>query len=1312
MRLFSQRRFHIRWAFVLTVVMLMSLAGPAMAVSPQPLSFADKIEVLRQFQIVRGDQNGDLNLDKPITRAEMVTIVVRAIGKDSEAGAHHGLGLFSDSKGHWADGYLSYGRTIGLVKGDGDGTVRPDDPISYAESLTLVLRTVGKEPTTGEWPSNVLMAALDLQLLPTGVTYATLSEPAIRGLIFGSLADALINVTTSTGVSYLQEYLKPQGPALTLDPVPAETNGDTVVIKGRASGALTVTINGAQVALSDGSFQMSLPLKLGSNQVNVVATDRLGVATAKQITVSRLMSVARLEIDGPGGVALGASATYTITAFDAAGNLVEPVGVSATIEGGIGTFDVKTGKLTASNQPATGRIVLTLGSVSASTSVKVSGLSDAVTELGFGSIAQVAYTKPLTVQVEARDEDGNLVDDDNGRIITLTASGLSGLTVSPSSASTSGGVATFTVRATEPGEVTLAANSNNLGSVGAVAQFGTTTRVVLTTDQTNFTVGSGLQAVRIKAELRDEEGKAITNNTGEDILVEISAAGSDGSVDDAFLTIRRGTSNSTTSGDDGLYSIGSVTGTVTVSGKVFSSHNYSVDSARLTIGRPSTGSGAKFSISAPYPKPEPGETGLYIIRATDAQGNAIGGNYAFQVKVTTSNGESDEELANSLTVSLGGTGLSPVSDGKAEGSTDDGPDVIGRTDYGTALLEVTYDKPGIVTVTVMGAGATTLSYNDKGEDGTAQSGSGLQSASADGIWYTTPTKVRLVAESDGFGKDQPIGATSNRSRPVTIVAYLTDDYGHWIPETTGTVTLSFGAQREVTAGGNLKATATNGKAQFTIHSTSRVGSDTYTASAEVKIGNTVLDPIHSDPITIQVDSKAPATNGILFARGGRDGMSGAENYVAPDDEYLELELTQDTNEKWVIVKVFAENSSSPIYTSRPIDLSEFAPKVHVPKSNLRSGVVRYSITVRNGFGDSPRSGLSSQITNGAFSTGVKLTGARYDAVKNELTITGSGFSTNVNDVLDPGLLTIVDPFNMDGTESRLTLYGAYVKDRGISSSAIVLDVSGVPGIADLADGTQFSGTDVRIVAEAGWYTRSNGQIAEANLGSNAVTPMAYIAHAELNRANNRLTLVGAGFNTSTFDWKNVKLSDETALSTFSNTKSSDSRWVFTLSAAKAKDIEEKGLTLKTLAGWSKSSGASQEGMTGIPVYQQITFGSVTYRVDNKGTPNDTTDDEGVITIKGSGFLNGTVDTSKMTIVDVSTKATIDLSAATASGTSSELVIRLTPQQTQDYQVRNNTPNVGFMGSDIYIQAKPGWFVFDNGPEAAPIMIPTLRMPTK
>lgn len=1303
MRLFSKGRFHRRLAYLLTVIMALTLTVPTLAAAPQSLTFADKIELLRQVNVVRGDEHGNLNLDKPITRAEMITIVVRSTGKDAEAEAHRGLGLFTDSKGHWADGYLSYGRTVDLVRGDGDGTVRPDDPISYAEALTLILRTVGKEPTTGEWPANVLLVASDLQLVPTGVTYANLHQPAVRGMIFGSLADGLVTVTAPSGETYLQTYLKPQGPELILDAVNPSTSAASMVLQGQAKGAVRVTVNGVQAALLADRFEATVPLKVGANLVNVQAVDKFGTSANKQVSVSRTTPVASLEVDGPASVAPGGTASYTITAFNQDGTQVDPVGVTATVEGGIGTFDIQTGTLKASNQPGTGRIVLTLGSVSTSIAVKVSGLSDAVAELAFGDVIQAAYTKPMTVRVEARDEDGLLVSDDNGRVVALNASGLSGLTVSPTAATTSGGVATFTVRATSPGEVSLTATSSGLDPVTTFASFGTTTRVVLTADQTTFTVGSGQQFARIKAELRDEDGKLVTNDTGEDILVEISAAGSDGSIDDAFLTIRRGTNNSTTSGDDALYSVGSLSGSVTLSGKLLSSHNFTVDALRLTVSRPTTGSGAKFTISAPHPRPAPGDTGYYIVRVTDAQGAALGGTYAFQVKVTTSNNESEEELAQSLTVSLGGTGLSPISSGKA--SLDEGYTVIGRTDYGTALLEVTYDKPGIVTLTVVGAGATTIAYNDKGEDGTAQSGTGLQSASADGIWYTTPTKVRLTADSEGFGKDQSVGAASNRSRPVTIHAYLTDNDGYWIPGTTGTVTLDFGGQRDVTAGGNLKANATNGKAQFTIHTTTRVGADAYTATAEVKENNVVLPTISTDdPLTIQVDSKAPAANGILFARGGKQGTPGTENYVAPDDEYLELELMQDPSEQWVIVKVYAESSSSLIYTSEPIDLSGFAPKVQIPKSKLRNGVARYSVVVRNGFGDSPRSGLSSSITNGEYSSTVKLTGARYDAVKQELTVTGSGFSSNANDFLEPSLLTIVDPFNMSGQESRLTLYGAYVKDRGISSSAIILDVSGVPGIQDLADGTLYSGTDVRIIADAGWYTRANGQIADANLGSNPVTPMAYISHAELNRANNRLTLVGAGFNTATFDWKNVKLSDETALSSFSNTKAGDTRWTFTLTAAKAKEIDDNSLTLKTLDGWAKSSTAAQEGFTGIPIYRQITFGSVTYRVDNN---------EGVITIKGSGFLNAVIDPALVSITDVSTKATINLAGAdTSATTNTDLIIRLTPQQTQDYNVKNNTPNVGFMGSDIYIQAQAGWFTFSDGVEAAPILIPTLRMPNK
>ncbi|MBR5535738.1 MAG: S-layer homology domain-containing protein [Clostridia bacterium] len=47
---------------------------------------------------------------------------------------------FTDIKGHWAEDVINEAAEEGIVNGRGDGTFRPDEPITRAEALAMVMR--------------------------------------------------------------------------------------------------------------------------------------------------------------------------------------------------------------------------------------------------------------------------------------------------------------------------------------------------------------------------------------------------------------------------------------------------------------------------------------------------------------------------------------------------------------------------------------------------------------------------------------------------------------------------------------------------------------------------------------------------------------------------------------------------------------------------------------------------------------------------------------------------------------------------------------------------------------------------------------------------------------------------------------------------------------------------------------------------------------------------------------------------------------------------------------------------------------------
>lgn len=114
----------------------------------------DAVALVQALGIMTGDQNGNLNLSRNVTRAEFAKMLVSASSfKNSSASA--GYSLFKDIKsGHWASGYIKIAVEQGWFNGYLDGTFRPNNPITFEEAATVALRLLGYTAAdlTGAYP--------------------------------------------------------------------------------------------------------------------------------------------------------------------------------------------------------------------------------------------------------------------------------------------------------------------------------------------------------------------------------------------------------------------------------------------------------------------------------------------------------------------------------------------------------------------------------------------------------------------------------------------------------------------------------------------------------------------------------------------------------------------------------------------------------------------------------------------------------------------------------------------------------------------------------------------------------------------------------------------------------------------------------------------------------------------------------------------------------------------------------------------------------------------------------------------------------
>jgi hypothetical protein len=143
------------------------------------------VKTMIDKKIMTGYPDGTFKPDNPITRAEIAAALTRMTNRTDELDAAVNDNKFSDLAGHdWAKGYINVMADAGIVKGITASTFEPGKNISYAELITMLIRTksgaASEIEAYGTWPSNYIQYAQIYNLLGD-VTVADWTAPAPRG---------------------------------------------------------------------------------------------------------------------------------------------------------------------------------------------------------------------------------------------------------------------------------------------------------------------------------------------------------------------------------------------------------------------------------------------------------------------------------------------------------------------------------------------------------------------------------------------------------------------------------------------------------------------------------------------------------------------------------------------------------------------------------------------------------------------------------------------------------------------------------------------------------------------------------------------------------------------------------------------------------------------------------------------------------------------------------------------------------------------------------------------------------------------------
>ena len=190
---------------ILAILLVMCMAVSSVAFAAYSdvdtkADYAEPLKLLSALGIFEGDERGNFNPENTVTRAEMAAIICRAKGLEDVAMASMGATQFTDvPASHWASGYVNMASQNGIINGYGDGRFGPEDTVTFAQAVKMIVCALGYEPMAsqkGGWPTGYMVVA-NTYKITNGVSA---SDGALRRslavMIYNALSTPMMDQTS------------------------------------------------------------------------------------------------------------------------------------------------------------------------------------------------------------------------------------------------------------------------------------------------------------------------------------------------------------------------------------------------------------------------------------------------------------------------------------------------------------------------------------------------------------------------------------------------------------------------------------------------------------------------------------------------------------------------------------------------------------------------------------------------------------------------------------------------------------------------------------------------------------------------------------------------------------------------------------------------------------------------------------------------------------------------------------------------------------------------------------------------------------
>ena len=211
---------------LLTLVMLLTTVVTANAATPVLTDVVGEkcetaVTVLAGLGIVEGRSEGKYEPNGSLTRAEMATIILRAMNMEEGA---QGQAIFEDvPASHWAYANVAAAYQLGIINGMSATIFSPDTAVTDEQAVKMVVAALGygvQAEAAGGYPSGYLAKASQLDILKNIKVEGEMNRGDMAILLYNALntklsvqasyGDSKLEFAEDDDVTLLTYYLKAQ----------------------------------------------------------------------------------------------------------------------------------------------------------------------------------------------------------------------------------------------------------------------------------------------------------------------------------------------------------------------------------------------------------------------------------------------------------------------------------------------------------------------------------------------------------------------------------------------------------------------------------------------------------------------------------------------------------------------------------------------------------------------------------------------------------------------------------------------------------------------------------------------------------------------------------------------------------------------------------------------------------------------------------------------------------------------------------------------------------------------------------------------